>query len=190
MTRNEFLSQFHHLRQTYSEPDFPLRKTGRPAAVLIPLIDYGDSLQLLLTERAHHLRHHPGQISFPAAPPPPPPPPLFDAALREAQEEVGLPANNVDVVGMLPKYRTISGYEIAPVVGFVNPDFTPIIDKNEVESAFEVPLSHVLDRKNHLVHTTHRDKKTFPIYFIPWKNRMIWGATAAMLRNLSHHIHP
>lgn len=65
MTRNEFLSQFHHLRQTYSEPDFPLRKTGRPAAVLIPLIDYGDSLQLLLTERAHHLRHHPGQISFP-----------------------------------------------------------------------------------------------------------------------------
>lgn len=103
---------------------------------------------------------------------------------------MGLPVNNVDVVGMLPKYRTISGYEIAPVVGFVNPDFTPIIDKNEVESAFEVPLSHVLDRKNHLVHTTHRDKKTFPIYFIPWKNRMIWGATAAMLRNLSHHIHP
>ena len=77
-----------------------------------------------------------------------------------------------------------------PVVGFVKPDFTPIIDKNEVESAFEVPLAHVLDRKNHLVHTTHRDKKAFPIYFIPWKNRMIWGATAAMLRNLSHHIHP
>ncbi|QGX61899.1 CoA pyrophosphatase [Alteromonas mediterranea] len=190
MTRNEFLSQFHHFRQPHIEPDFPLQKTGRPAAVLIPLIDYGNSLRLLLTERAHHLKHHPGQISFPGGAVDSSDNTLFDAALREAEEEVGLPSSHVDVVGMLPRYRTISGYEIAPVVGFVNPDFTPVVDKNEVESVFEVPLAHVLNRKNHLVHTTHRDKKAFPIYFIPWQERMIWGATAAMLRNLSHHIHP
>ena len=124
--------------------------------MLIPLIDYGNSLKLLLTERAHHLKHHPGQISFPGGAVDNTDNSFFDTALREAQEEVGLPSSHVEVVGMLPKYRTISGYEIAPVVGFVNPKFTPVIDKNEVENAFEVPLSHVLDRKNHLVHTTNR----------------------------------
>jgi len=190
VTRFEFISQFQHIRQPKIEPDFPLRKTGRPAAVLIPLVDYGDKLNVLLTERAHHLKHHPGQISFPGGAVDETDKGYFDAALREADEEIGLPPQNVDIVGMLPRYRTISGYEIAPVVGFVNPNFTPVIDKNEVESAFEVPLNHLLNRKNHLIHTTHRGNQSFPIYFIPYKERMIWGATAAMLRNLSHHIHP
>lgn len=190
MTRFEFISQFQHIRKPKIEPDFPLRKTGRPAAVLIPLVDYGDKLKVLLTERAHHLKHHPGQISFPGGAVDETDKGYFDAALREADEEIGLPPQNVDIIGMLPRYRTISGYEIAPVVGFVNPNFTPVIDKNEVDSAFEVPLSHLLNRKNHLIHTTHRGNQSFPIYFIPYKERMIWGATAAMLRNLSHHIHP
>lgn len=190
MTRTEFIAQFHHLRVPHIEPDYPLRKAGRPAAVLIPLVDYGDKLSVLLTERAYHLKHHPGQISFPGGAVENSDASLFDAALREADEEIGLPPKNVDIVGMLPLYRTISGYEIAPVVGFVNPDFEPKLDRNEVESAFEVPLAHLLDRKNHLIHTTHRNKKAFPIYFIPWQDKMIWGATAALLRNLSHHIHP
>ncbi|WP_338517579.1 CoA pyrophosphatase [Alteromonas gracilis] len=190
MTRNDFIAQFHHFRVPRVEPDYPLRKAGRPAAVLIPIVDYGNTLNVLLTERAYHLKHHPGQISFPGGGVEEQDATMFDAATREAHEEIGLPPENVDVIGMLPRYRTISGYEISPVVGFVNPNFNPIIDKNEVESAFEVPLAHVLDRKNHLIHTTHRNKQAFPIYFIPWKDKMIWGATAALLRNLSHHIHP
>jgi 8-oxo-dGTP pyrophosphatase MutT (NUDIX family) len=190
MTKAEFLNQFHHLRLPHLEPDFPLTKTGRPAAVLIPLVDYGTSLSVLLTERAHHLRHHPGQISFPGGAVEESDNTLFDAAMREADEEIGLPPSHVDIVGVLPRYRTVSGYEIAPVVGFVNPSFELKLDPNEVESAFEVPLAHVLNRKNHLIHKTHLNKRSFPIYFIPWQERMIWGATAAILRNLSHHIHP
>ena len=115
---------------------------------------------------------------------------MFDAALREANEEIGIPKENVEVLGVLPHYRTISGYCIAPVVGFVEPTFTPVIDPNEVDSTFEVPLSHVLDRKNHLVHTAKKGNRSAPVYFIPWNENMIWGATAAILRNLSHHIHP
>lgn len=190
MTRTEFLQQFHHLRQPHQEPDFPLTSAGRPAAVLIPLLDYGNKLSVLLTERAHHLRNHPGQISFPGGAVDAVDDNVFDAALREANEEIGLPYENVEVVGMLPAYRTISRYNIAPVIGFVAPDFNPILDANEVASAFEVPLAHLLDRKNHLIHTSHRDNRAFPIYFIPWQDKMIWGATAAILRNLSHHIHP
>ncbi len=190
MTKNEFIEQFHHLRVPHVEPDYPLSQTGRPAAVLIPLVDYGSELKVILTERAHHLKHHPGQISFPGGGVESSDENLFSTALREAQEEIGLPPMNVEVIGMLPSYRTISGYSIAPVVGFIDPNYTPRIDTNEVESAFEVPLAHLLNRKNHLVHTTHRRNRAFPIYFIPWQDKMIWGATAALLRNLSHHIHP
>ena len=90
MTKAEFLRQFHHARTVWQEQDYPLRVKGRPAAVLIPLIDYGDSLSVLLTERAHHLKHHPGQISFPGGGVESQDAGVIDAALREAEEETGL----------------------------------------------------------------------------------------------------
>ncbi|QJR82583.1 CoA pyrophosphatase [Alteromonas pelagimontana] len=188
MHKAEFIRRFHHIQAVALEPDYPLRSKGRPAAVLIPLVDKPDGLHVLLTERAHHLRHHPGQISFPGGAVDPSDASIFDAAIREAQEEIGLPSQNISIVGALPVYRTISGYTITPVVGFVDPDFETKLDANEVASAFDVPLAFLMDRQNHLAHHTHRHGETFPIYFIPWQDRMIWGATAAMLRNLSFYL--
>ncbi|WP_218353815.1 CoA pyrophosphatase [Alteromonas lipotrueiana] len=190
MNRREFLTRFHHLRQVTLEPDFPLAKPGRDAAVLIPLLEYPDGLHVLLTERAHHLRHHPGQISFPGGGFEPQDSSLFETAQREAMEEVGVPPEQVEVIGALPLYRTISGYQITPVVAFVSPNFTYDIDPNEVASVFDVPLAHLMNKQNHLIHHTSSLNTRFPIYFIPWQKRMIWGATAAILRNLSHHIAP
>lgn len=189
MTKAEFLYYFHHARQVHQEPDYPLAKRGRDAAVLIPLLDYPDALHLILTERAHHLRHHPGQISFPGGGYEEQDRSLQDTACREAFEEIGLPREHVDIIGTLPAYRTISGYQITPVVAFVQPHFTYQIDSNEVASVFDVPLAHLMNKANHLVHYSERDGRRFPIYFIPWRERTIWGATAAILRNLAHHLH-
>lgn len=190
MNRLDFLNAFHHLRLPKQEADYPLRKQGRPAAVLIPLVEREDQLYVLLTQRALHLKHHPGQISFPGGGVDDDDADIYAAAKREAMEEVGIPPENISVVGALNDYRTISGYTITPVVAFVDPSFTPVIDTNEVDRIFEVPLAHLMNQANHLVHMAERHKKTFPIYFIPWNDEMIWGATAAILRNLSHHITP
>ena len=161
------------------------------AAVLILFFPSPNGqLNLVLIERSKYPGIHSGQISFPGGAVEESDETVVEAAMREANEEIGLPRQNVEVIGLLPSYRTVSRYKVAPVIGFVDPNFQPQLDANEVESAFEVPLAHLLDRRNHLVHTTHRDKRPFPIYFIPWQDKMIWGVTAAILRNLSHHIHP
>ncbi|WP_018981726.1 CoA pyrophosphatase [Salinimonas chungwhensis] len=188
MHKSEFINRFQHARAVHQEPDFPLTRRGRDAAVLIPMLDFPDGLHVLLTERAHHLRHHAGQISFPGGGYEAQDASLVDTALRESYEEVGLPPHHVEVIGALPNYRTISGYHIKPVIGFVEPSFEYQIDDNEVASVFDVPLSHLMEKNNHLVHHTTREGQRFPIYFIPWQNRMIWGATAAILRNLAHHL--
>ncbi|MCW8108489.1 CoA pyrophosphatase [Alteromonas ponticola] len=188
MNRTEFIRRYHHIERVRSESDYPLSYTGRPAAVLIPLVDYQDELKVLLTERAHHLRHHAGQVSFPGGGAETGDSFPVGTALREAEEEIGLPPENVQIIGTLPNYRTISGYTIKPVLGFVEPHCKLTLDQNEVASAFEAPLSFLMDRSNHLIHQTHRHGQTFPIYFIPWKAYMIWGATAAILRNLSFHL--
>lgn len=188
MDKQAFLYHFHHARQVAKEPDYPLKRDGRPAAVLIPLVERPEGLSLLLTERAHHLRHHPGQISFPGGAVETTDATYVAAALRETEEETGITADFIEIAGTMPDYRTISGYTIKPVIGILRPGFTVVMDESEVASVFEVPFGHVMDQKNHLVHYTQRLGQQLPIYFIPWKDRMIWGATAAMLRNLSHHL--
>ncbi len=188
MNKAEFINRFHHIEQVPVEKDYPLTYKGRPAAVLIPLVDYGSELRVLLTERAHHLRHHAGQVSFPGGGVESGDSFPVGTALREANEEIGLCSDQIQIIGVLPDYRTISGYTIKPVIGFVTPHSNLTLDANEVASAFEVPLAYLINRSNHLTHHTHRQGRTFPIYFIPWKNYMIWGATAALLRNLSFHL--
>ena len=188
MNRLEFLRRFHHVKTVHPESDFPLIEPGRPAAVLIPLIDDGDSLRVLFTERAKHLKHHPGQVSFPGGKLEDSDENLMFTALRETEEEIGIPANLIDVVGTLPKFRTISRYEVVPFIGFVNPGYQLTLDRNEVESVFEVPLSYLIDKNNHFIHWTKRRNRQHPIYFITWQDRTIWGATASFLRTLSNHL--
>lgn len=188
MTENEFLVRFHHIRTVTPEADFPLRKAGKPAGVLIPIIKKPEQLSVLLTKRAAHLKHHPGQISFPGGRQETTDVDAVDAALRETKEEIGIAADKIRVIGTLPMFRTISGYEMVPVVAMVEDNVPLKLDSNEVEEAFEVPLAHLLDRNNHFVHWVNRSNGSYPVYFIPANNTYVWGATAAILRNLSRHI--
>jgi 8-oxo-dGTP pyrophosphatase MutT (NUDIX family) len=154
-----------------------------PAAVLVPVVERPQGLTVLFTVRAPDLRHHAGQVSFPggrldAADPGP-----REAALREAEEEVGLRGELVEVAGYLPNYMTITGFSVTPVVGFVADAFQPRPDATEVSEAFEVPLEILLDPGSmQLRHKRFMGVK-LPFFEMPWGEHLIWGATAAMLVN-------
>ncbi|MCC2603922.1 CoA pyrophosphatase [Planctobacterium marinum] len=187
MKLEEFKQRFYHARNITPEPDYPLRQKGKPAAVLIPLV-MRDELSVLLTRRASHLKHHAGQISFPGGRVDDTDIDLKATALRETEEEIGLKRENIDIVGTLPTFRTISRYEVTPYVSLVKPDFDLVINQDEVDQVFEVPLATVINHDNHLVHTVKRNNSVYPVYFIPWQEHMIWGATAAFIRALSRHL--
>ncbi|MEI9890774.1 MAG: CoA pyrophosphatase [Caulobacteraceae bacterium] len=166
-------------------PELIVALDGRQsAAVLIPLIRRPEGLTVLLTLRADHMRRHAGQIAFPGGLCEPGETP-WQAALREAHEEVGLEPASVRLAGLSTPYRTLTGYHITPVVGFVSalPDLT--LNPGEVAETFEVPFAFLMDPANH--ERRHRDKPPGPPrwhYAITWEERVIWGATAAMLRAL------
>ena len=159
-----------------------------PAAVLIPIIDRPGGLTVLLTERARDLRHHAGQISFPggrveagdAGP--------VATALRESQEEIGLEARHVEVLGFLDDHVVMTGYRITPVVGLVRPDFVLRVDATEVAAVFEVPLRFVLDPANHQLRARQLAVGLIEVYELPYGEHRIWGATAGMLTSLSRLI--
>lgn len=186
MNKNQFLTRFQNAQQLTPEPDYPLPHEGKPASVLIPLIDHPTTVTVLFTVRALHLKHHAGQISFPGGKQETEDANLLATALRESQEEIGLNGQKISIVGCLPKYRTISGYEVLPYIGFVDPQLDLQLDANEVDSVFEVPLAFLLDKRNHLVHWVKRNDNKHPIYFIYWQGKTIWGATAAFVRNLAN----
>ncbi len=151
------------------------------AAVLVPVVNRPDGLTLLLTQRSAGLPDHPGQISFPGGRVEPSDPTPADAALREATEEVGLAPDRVEVLGELATYETVTGYRVTPIVGWVEPPFTLITDPLEVADAFEVPLAFVLDPANQQRHFRMLGDLRRDFWAIPWRDRYIWGATAAML---------
>lgn len=157
-----------------------------PAAVLIPLVERESELTVLLTQRATQLKNHAGQISFPGGRIEPEDAGPREAALREAQEEIGLDARWVSIVGYLPDHIVISGFRVTPVVGFVRPGFELLLDAAEVQDTFEVPLSHVFQPANHLTRRRRLPQGDLEIEIadIPYGDRNIWGATAGMLLTL------
>ena len=157
-----------------------------PAAVLIPLVERPE-LTVLFTQRATQLRNHAGQISFPGGRIESADGSPLAASLREAREEIGLTERFVSVIGYLPDHVVISGFRITPVVALVQPGFELLLDAQEVQDTFEVPLDYLFDPANH-----HRHRHTSAISGeevefceIPYGNRNIWGATAGMLVNLA-----
>ncbi|MBS0319557.1 MAG: CoA pyrophosphatase [Proteobacteria bacterium] len=153
----------------------------RSAAVLVPLVDRGDAVNVLLTQRSASLSDHPGQISFPGGRVEPGDHDAIDAALRETVEETGLARKHVSVLGQLPHYATVSGYDVTPVVGWVTPPFTIVRDPVEVDDVFEVPLAFLLEPANQLRHYRMIGAVRRDYWALPFGERYIWGATAAML---------
>jgi 8-oxo-dGTP pyrophosphatase MutT (NUDIX family) len=159
------------------------------ASVLVPLVER-DELTVLLTQRTEHLHDHPGQISFPGGRAELEDADAIATALREAEEEVGLHARHIDVLGSLPTYTTGTGFIVTPVVALIEPPFTIAPDPFEVAEVFEVPLAFLMSPANHRRHGVEVNGVRREFLSMPWQSAhhearryFIWGATAAMLRN-------
>lgn len=159
----------------------------RPAAVLIPIVAHAEPT-VLLTQRAAHLNDHAGQISFPGGKIDAEDRSPLDAALREAEEEIGLDRSFVDPIGYLDLYATGFGFRILPTLARVRPGFALRINENEVESAFEVPLAFLMNPANHQLHSKDFRGIERSYYAMPFAERYIWGATAGILRVLYERI--
>jgi 8-oxo-dGTP pyrophosphatase MutT (NUDIX family) len=168
-----------------------------PASVLVPLVARDAGLQVLLTRRTEHLRDHAGQISFPGGRTEEHDADAVATALRETEEEVGLPRSFVEVIGTLPHYSTVTGFVVTPVVALVQPGFELALDSFEVAEAFEVPLGFLMNPANHRRHQMETPVGMRQFYSMPWesvapdglpRHYFIWGATAAMLRNFYRYL--
>jgi 8-oxo-dGTP pyrophosphatase MutT (NUDIX family) len=152
-----------------------------PAAVLVPFVNRPEGLAVLFTERSADLLDHAGQISFPGGRVEPDDVDIDAAALREAEEEIGLARDRVSVLGRLADYETVTGYRVTPVVGWLEPPFSVKPDPIEVADIFEVPLAFLLDPANQQRHFRMLGEIRRDYFAIPYRERYIWGATAAML---------
>lgn len=156
----------------------PADRTLRPAAVLAAI--EGD--RLILTKRSAALKHHPGQISFPGGKQDASDATLEATALREAQEEIGLSPENVEILGQLPAHETVTGFVVTPFIGRVRAPFDAKAEQGEVDEVFRVPLAHVLDPARFRVEGRRWQGRMRHYYAVPFGPYYIWGATARMLR--------
>ncbi|MDP2133115.1 MAG: CoA pyrophosphatase [Sulfuritalea sp.] len=159
------------------------------AAVLVPVIVRETGLTMLLTQRTAHLRDHAGQVSFPGGRCEQSDASAEATALREAEEEVGIAASQVEILGRLPEYRTGTGFVITPVVGLVTPPLNLKLDDFEVAEVFEPPLDFLLDSANHQRQSIEVRGVRHEYWAMPWQGYFIWGATAGMLVTLHRFLY-
>ena len=157
------------------------RQVLKPAAVLLLVVNQPQGPTVLLTQRTTHLSAHAGQIAFPGGSCDEEDCTPENTALREAKEEVGIVPERIELLGRLPEYRTVTGFEVTPVVGWAEPPMSYVPDPHEVADIFEVPLDFLLDKANHQRHHRMLGEIRRDYWAIPWLHRYIWGATAAML---------
>jgi 8-oxo-dGTP pyrophosphatase MutT (NUDIX family) len=165
----------------------------RKAAVLIGLIQRESGLSVILTKRASHLRHHPGQIAFPGGKVEDDDASLYHTAVREAHEEIGLNPVHVTLIGQLAPLPTISGYQVTPILASVNPSATYVIDRNEVDEVFEVPLDTLLYKENLIQFNFLINAQPHPVFALPFQNHLIWGMTGQIIEAMSRkycHLFP
>ena len=154
------------------------------AGVLVPLVEREGEVAVLLTQRAEGLPDHAGQISFPGGKVHVEDASAVAAALRETEEEIGIPRDRVNIAGYLDRYETRTGFCILPVVGFVPPDLSLLLDAREVAAAFEVPLAFVMDPRRHARHARLYEGRERLFYAMPYRGYYIWGATAGILKSM------
>ncbi len=168
----------------------PENRVLRPAAVLVGIADGAGGPRLILTKRASHLRNHPGQIAFPGGRRDPGDPDIVATALREAEEEIGLPPSAVEVMGELPAHETVTGYKVTPILARIHRDFTARPEPGEVAEIFAAPLTHVTDPARFRVERRIWRGTWRNYYIVPWGPYYIWGATARILRGLADRVGP
>ncbi|WP_105902002.1 CoA pyrophosphatase [Vibrio gangliei] len=190
MNKEDLLRQFSlHIPQAYKTES--LQRVAhlnhaklRKAAVLIPCVDRPQGLSVILTKRASHLKHHPGQVSFPGGKFEPFDKTLSNTALREAHEEIGLEPNKVQLIGQLPPLTTISQFSVTPFISIVDAPYHSKIDRNEVDSVFEVPAQYLFDPRNLYIRKMKIKGISHQIFAINYKQHFIWGVTAQIIQAL------
>jgi len=158
------------------------------AAVLVPIVSHAQGLTVLFTQRTTHLKAHSGQISFPGGRAEASDPTVEFTALRETQEEIGLPVERVEILARMPEYLTRTGFRVTPVIGLLTPPLELLPDDREVAEVFEVPLQFLLDQRNYRKEIRELQGRMANYYVVQYEERRIWGVTAGMLVNLYHYL--
>jgi 8-oxo-dGTP pyrophosphatase MutT (NUDIX family) len=166
----------------------PQGRVLRPAGVLIAIDLAGTAPQVILTKRSARLKHHPGQIAFPGGKQDPGDATPVDAALREAEEEIGLPRGMVRVLGQLPPHETVTGFVVHPVIGLVDQPFVERAEAGEVDEIFRVPYAHVTNPARFRIEARRWQGRRRYYYTVPYGPYYIWGATGRILRALADRV--
>ena len=166
----------------------PPNRRLRPAAVLCALAPREGAFQVILTLRSSQLKTHAGQVAFPGGKIDPTDPSPMAAALREAEEEIGLTSDQVEILGPIDRYETGTGFTITPFIGICSPAFRPIAEEGEVAEVFETPLDFLMDARNRERRSVEFQGAMRHYYAYDWQDKLIWGATAGMLKALNDRI--